>query len=193
MTPKASGAWRREFRAIIAVSWPLALGNLTQVAMGTTDVLMMGRLGPDTLAAGALGTNLYFIAFIFGAGLLNATAPLIARALGRDPGAAAPIRETVEQWPEIMDFMLRTKVPRSSYLQWGEEQAQNVSRYYIAKGGKPLLKWMPPLAKKPGVWRQIGVESGWNVQVCNNVKDATLPVDFDYYVREVEKLCLSLA
>ncbi len=95
MTPKASGAWRREFRAIIALSWPLALGNLTQVAMGTTDVLMMGRLGPDTLAAGALGTNLYFIAFIFGAGLLNATAPLIARALGRDPGAAAPIRETV--------------------------------------------------------------------------------------------------
>ena len=105
----------------------------------------------------------------------------------------APIRQTVEQWPDIMDFMLRTKVPRSSYLQWGEEQAQNISRYYIAKDGKPLMKWMPPLAKKPGVWRQIGVESGWKVQVCNDIEDATLPVDYDYYVREVEKLCLSLA
>lgn len=28
----------------------------------------------------------------------------------------APIRETVERWPDIMDFMLRVKVPRSSSL-----------------------------------------------------------------------------
>jgi hypothetical protein len=52
---------------------------------------------------------------------------------------------------------------------------------------------MPPLAKKPGEWRKIGVESGWGVQPCNDIRDAgKLPVDFDYYVREVEKLCLSL-
>jgi hypothetical protein len=31
------------------------------------------------------------------------------------------------------------------------------------------------------------------VQVCNDIKDAVAPVDFDYYVREVEKLCLGLA
>jgi hypothetical protein len=105
----------------------------------------------------------------------------------------APIRQTVEQWPEIMGFMLRTKVPRSSHLAWGNAKTQNISRYYIAKDGKPLAKWMPPLKAKPGVWRCIGVEAGWNVQVCNDIKDATLPVDFDYYIREVEKLCLSLA
>jgi hypothetical protein len=100
----------------------------------------------------------------------------------------------VEQWPEIMDFMLRTKVPRSSYLQWGDDKAQNISRYYIAKGGKPLHKWMPPLAKNPGVWRCIGVESGWGVQVCNDIKDAgKLPIDFDYYIREVEKITLGLS
>lgn len=104
----------------------------------------------------------------------------------------APIRQTVEQWPDIMDFMLRTKVPRNSYLQWGEDRAQNTSRYYIAKGGKPLRKWMPPLKGKTE-WRGIGVESGWTVQICNDIKDATLPVDFGYYVKEVEKLCLSLA
>lgn len=110
----------------------------------------------------------------------------------------APIRETVENWPDIMDFMLRTKVPRSSHL--GLEidgvtvRVQNITRYYIAKGGGRLFKWMPPLAKKPGEWRKIGVESGWGVQVCNDIKDAgKLPVDFDYYVQEVEKLCLALA
>ena len=104
----------------------------------------------------------------------------------------APIRETVEQWPDIMDFMLRTKVPRSSYLQWGEDQAQNISRYYIAKGGKPLFKWMPPLKGKTE-WRKIAVESGWGVQVCNDIADAgKLPIDFGWYIQEVEKLCLSV-
>ena len=104
----------------------------------------------------------------------------------------APIRETVEQWSDIMDFMLRTKVPRSSYLQWGEDQAQNISRYYIAKGGKPLFKWMPPLKGKTE-WRKIAVESGWGVQVCNDIADAgKLPIDFEWYIQEVEKLCLSV-
>jgi hypothetical protein len=110
----------------------------------------------------------------------------------------APIRQTLEQWPDIMDFMLRAKVPRSSYLAIEKDgvtnQLQNITRYYIAQGGGRLFKWMPPLAKNPGVWRKIGVESGWGVQPCNDIKDAgKLPVDFDYYIREVEKLCLGLA
>ena len=122
----------------------------------------------------------------------NAGALVIAKVAEKHLIDGAPIRETVEQWSDIMDFMLRTKVPRSSYLQWGEQQAQNISRYYIAKDGKPLTKWMPPLKGKTE-WRKFAVESGWNVQVCNDIKDATLPVDFDYYVNEVEKLCLGLA
>lgn len=110
----------------------------------------------------------------------------------------APIRQTINEWPDIMDFMLRTKVPRSSYLAIEKDgvtvQLQNITRYYIAQGGGHLFKWMPPLAKNPGQWRKIGVESGWGVQPCNDIKDAgKLPVDFDYYVREVEKLCLGLA
>jgi hypothetical protein len=109
----------------------------------------------------------------------------------------APIRETVEQWPDIMDFMLRTKVPRSSHLGLEVDgvtvRLQNITRYYVAKGGGQLVKYMPPLAKKPEQWRKFAVESGWGVQPCNDIKDAgKLPVDFDYYVQEVEKLCLSL-
>ena len=109
----------------------------------------------------------------------------------------APIRKTIEQWPDIMDFMLRTKVPRSSYLsiEWNDhqpQQLQNITRYYIAEGGGRLFKWMPPLKGK-AEWRKIGVESGWGVQPCNDIKDAgKLPIDFDYYIQEVEKLCLGL-
>ena len=109
----------------------------------------------------------------------------------------APIRETVEQWPEIMDFMLRTKVPRSSYLAIEHDgvpsQLQNITRYYIAENGGRLFKWLPPLKGKQE-WRKIGVESGWGVQVCNDIRDAgKLPVDYSYYIREIEKLTLGLA
>lgn len=105
----------------------------------------------------------------------------------------APIRETVEQWSDIMDFMLRTKVPRSSHLLHGEDRVQNVSRYVVSKNGKQLTKVMPPLAKNPGVWRRIGVESGWNVTICNDVREvAGAQIEFDYYIREVEKLCNGL-
>lgn len=103
----------------------------------------------------------------------------------------APIRQTIENWPDKMDFMLRAKVPRSSRLAWGDQKVQNISRYYIAKGGKPLVKWMPPLKGKTE-WRKIAVESGWNVQVCNDLDDATLPIDYEYYIKEVEKLTLGL-
>jgi hypothetical protein len=127
----------------------------------------------------------------------NAGGLVIAKVAEKVLVDGAPIRQTVEQWPDIMDFMLRTKVPRSSHLGLERDgvtvRLQNTTRYYIAKGGGRLFKWMPPLAKKPGEWRKIGVESGWGVQVCNDIKDAgKLPVDFDYYVQEVEKLCLSL-
>lgn len=128
----------------------------------------------------------------------NAGGLVIAKVAEKVLVEGAPIRETVEQWPDIMDFMLRTKVPRSSHLGLEVDgvtvRLQNTTRYYIAKGGGRMFKWMTPLAKKPGEWRKIGVESGWGVQPCNDIKDAgKLPVDFDYYVKEVEKLVLHLA
>lgn len=109
----------------------------------------------------------------------------------------APIRKTIREWPDVMDFMLRTKVPRASYLTLecdGKhvQQLQNITRYYIAEGGGRLFKWMPPLKGK-NKWRKIGIEAGWGVQPCNDIKDVgNLPIDFDYYVHEVEKLCLGL-
>jgi hypothetical protein len=128
----------------------------------------------------------------------NAGGLVIAKVAEKVLVEGAPIRQTVEQWPDIMDFMLRTKVPRSSHLGIERDgvtsQLQNITRYYVAEGGGQLVKYMPPLAKKPEQWRKFAVESGWGVQPCNDIKDAgKLPVDFDYYVREVEKLCLGLA
>lgn len=108
----------------------------------------------------------------------------------------APIRSSVEVHPDIMDFMLRAKVPRSGRLtieKDGEhQQIQNITRYYVAKGGGHLFKWLPPLKGKTE-WRKFAIESSWGVQVCNDISDAgELPVDFDYYINEIEKLTLGM-
>lgn len=105
-----------------------------------------------------------------------------------------PIRETVMNWPDKMDFMCRVKVPRSSKLYWGEgdTQIQNTTRYYVTTAGKPLTKVMPPLAKNPEKWRTFAIESGWQVQVCNDIKQATQPIAWEYYIREIEKLVLGM-
>ncbi|MEZ5854398.1 MAG: MATE family efflux transporter [Hyphomicrobiaceae bacterium] len=102
--PAVTNGWWKELRALFALSWPLALANVAQIAMSVTDVVMMGRLGPDTVAAGSLGTNLFFIALIIGVGLLNAISPMIARTLGRAPLARRSVAHTVHQglWSAVI-------------------------------------------------------------------------------------------
>jgi len=82
---------------MLALAWPMVLTNLGQTAMTATDVMMMGRLGPDTLAAGALGSSLYFAPLIFGLGLILATSPMMATELGRRRHSVRDIRRTVRQ------------------------------------------------------------------------------------------------
>jgi multidrug resistance protein, MATE family len=97
LRPPQAGAWLAELRATAALSGPLVLTNLAQVAMGATDVMMMGWVSAETLAAGALGVNVYFAALILGIGLTNATSPMVARELGRNINAVRDVRRTVRQ------------------------------------------------------------------------------------------------
>lgn len=124
------------------------------------------------------------------------SALVIAKAAEKVLVDGVPIRTTVENWPDKMDFMCRVKVNRGSRLvgiEDGQEYPlENTQRYYVSKGGVNLVKIMPPTVKKPNEWRRIGVVSGWTVCPCNDIKKATLPVDFDYYIKEVEKLTLGV-
>ncbi|MGE0751895.1 MAG: MATE family efflux transporter [Variibacter sp.] len=90
-------AWMAELRATLALGWPLILTNLAQIALTTTDVIFIGHLGPDALAAGTLGANLYFAFLIFAIGLMTATAPMMARALGRNRFSVRDVRRTFRQ------------------------------------------------------------------------------------------------
>jgi len=74
--------WRQEARATVNLAVPLALTQLAYVAMTTTDVVMMGWLGTDVLAAGSLAWHLYGAVEFSAAGLLSAVAPILSQHLG---------------------------------------------------------------------------------------------------------------
>ena len=95
--PSSRGAWGAEISATLALAWPIVLTNVAQTGLATTDVVMMGWLGPDALAAGALAVNLNFAFLIFAIGLVTATAPLIAIELGRNRHSVRDVRRTMRQ------------------------------------------------------------------------------------------------
>jgi multidrug resistance protein, MATE family len=74
--------WIDEFRATFRLAWPLVLSQLATVAMSTTDVIMMGWLGPLSLAAGTLASSVIFPFVFFGIGGLTAVAAMCAQELG---------------------------------------------------------------------------------------------------------------
>jgi MATE family multidrug resistance protein len=79
-----------EISAMLKLAWPLVLTQLASMAIGTTDVLMLGQLGADALAAAALGLSLFYMPLMFGFGLSNALSPLMSQAIGADPHGLDP-------------------------------------------------------------------------------------------------------
>ena len=96
--------WLGEFRATLTLGWPLVLTNLAQIALTTTDVIVLGRVGPSALAAGTLGVNLYFAILIFGIGIVTATSPMMAEAFGRKLHSVRDVRRTFRQglWASVL-------------------------------------------------------------------------------------------
>lgn len=75
-----------ELAETLKLAVPIALTQLGQIAMMTTDIAMIGRFGSEAVAAAALATTVYFVSFTFGMGLVSAVAPLAAQAFGaRNP------------------------------------------------------------------------------------------------------------
>jgi len=75
-----------ELSETLKLAVPIALTQLGQIAMMTTDIALIGRLGSEAMAAAALAHTVFFVSFTFGMGLVSAVAPLAAQAFGaRNP------------------------------------------------------------------------------------------------------------
>jgi MATE family multidrug resistance protein len=111
--PATSGHRLAELAATVKLAAPMALTQLGQIAMMTTDLAFIGRLGGDAVAAAALAGTVYFVSFTFGMGLMSAVAPLAAQAFGA--GKVALVRRSLRSglWAglfialPIMAFPLR--------------------------------------------------------------------------------------
>ncbi|MDA9409158.1 MATE family efflux transporter [Bradyrhizobium sp. CCBAU 45384] len=71
-----------EFAETLRLAVPMMLTQLGQIAMITSDLALIGRLGEDAVAAAALAHTVYFVSFTFGLGLMAAVSPLAAQAFG---------------------------------------------------------------------------------------------------------------
>ncbi len=130
----------------------------------------------------------------------NHSAKVIQMAAVSEMLEGIPVEEFIRNHKNKYDFLLRTKVPRSSSLvlltqiddeglEFEENKLQNICRYYPCKKGGKLVKVMPPLEGSTE-FRRIGIDVDWNVSVCNNIEDFKWNVDYDYYTSEALKLVI---
>ncbi|WP_430243071.1 MATE family efflux transporter [Neorhizobium sp. DAR64861/K0K2] len=75
-------SWSSHLRGTFALGIPLVGAQLAQMAIHTTDVILVGWLGTTELASVVIATQLFFVVFIFGTGFTSAVVPLVAQALG---------------------------------------------------------------------------------------------------------------
>lgn len=90
------------------------------------------------------------------------------------------------------DFLLRTKVPRSSNLvlvvDGIDVVQQNICRYYPSKEGGKLVKLMPPLEDGADI-RRLGIDTDYDVKICNDIKNFSWSdLNYAYYINEAKKL-----
>ena len=94
---KETRPWRAETRATLALAWPIVATNLAQMAIGTTEVVLLGWYAPDAMAAGVLGMNLFFAFAMIGIGIATGCSPMLAQAIGRGRHVVRDLRRTVRQ------------------------------------------------------------------------------------------------
>ena len=84
-----------EARATLTLALPIVGTQLAQIAIHTTDVLLLARLSEHALAVGALTFGLFSFFWLVGTGLAMAVAPIAAQAIGHDASDRASVRDSV--------------------------------------------------------------------------------------------------
>jgi len=144
--PQGARAWRAELRATLALAWPLILANLTMAAIGATDVVLMGWLGARPLASAALGINLTFAFGLICLGLITASSPMMATALGAKVQAVHEVRRTFRQ----SLWMVATLIVPLWLLLWNSEPIIRAlgQEADLARGAQSFLRGY--------MWSQLG-------------------------------------
>ncbi len=87
--------WVDEARELLKLATPLIAMQLAQIGSLTADIIMVGHLGKDALAATGIGAVLFYLAWLIGFGPVMAVSPIVAQTLGAHPNDRARVRAAV--------------------------------------------------------------------------------------------------
>ncbi len=127
MVAGSGQSWNAHIRATLTLGLPLVGTQIAQIAIATTDVVMLGWYGTEELAATVLGSQAFFVFYIFGSGFANAVLPLAAQAEGRND--ATHVRRSVRMGFWILLIYAAAVLP----ILW------HLETLLIALGQKPEL------------------------------------------------------
>jgi MATE family multidrug resistance protein len=119
--------WAQEARALLTLAAPLVVTQLAQMAIGTTDLLLLGRYSELALAAAAIGNTIFYLAWMVGGGPAAAVSPMIAQLIGARPNTRGGVRASLRMglwsvgitWAIMAPVMLAA---RPILLALGEDQ-----------------------------------------------------------------------
>ena len=116
-----AGTVREEARLISSLAWPVSAGQVGLISMGVVALAMVGRLGPEPLAALGIANTLVFGTLLVGLGTAHGIDPLVAQAYGagRDRDAA------VDQLAAAQDAM-RVDAERRDRQQASQQKARKL-------------------------------------------------------------------
>ena len=78
-----------ELRANLSLALPLIAAQLAAVGMGAVDTMFAGHLGPQALAAVAVGANINAVPFVFFMGLFMVASAIVSKRRGREDATLA--------------------------------------------------------------------------------------------------------
>jgi MATE family multidrug resistance protein len=138
-----NNSWPAHFRATLALGIPLIGAQLAQLGINTTDVMIVGRLGAEQLAAMVLSAQFLFTILIFGSGFAIAVIPMVAQAYGS--GDVTSVRRSLRMglWVVIAYWLLMQPVfynAESILLAMGQKpDVAKLAAGYIAIGHYAVL------------------------------------------------------
>jgi len=131
-----------ELKALLILGLPMALAQFIQFSIYFVDTVMLGRIGPEALAAAGLGAVVYFLFWMIGSGPVMAVTPLVAQALGADKNDRRDARKTVRMSLWVIGFMTPVLVGLLFLIE-------------------PLLMLIRPELARPATLYMMALAPGW--------------------------------
>ena len=170
-----------ELAALMRLAAPLILTQLAQMAIMTTDVVMLGRLSTHALAAAALGNTVFYFCWLLATGPAQAVSPIIANLIGAHGEGAvrlrAGVRRTVRMglWSSVLTTLplaLILMFARPILIALGQEPslAEDAGKFSsmlaiglpFSIGFQVLRNYATALGRtREGLWVMIA-SIGWN-------------------------------